>query len=67
MRRRNWRFVICGGTLILAAGAFFLYMETLMPRSNDPAAMMQTVGQCSGIVAGIALALLIFGLIGRKA
>ena len=67
MRRRNWRFIIVGVALIGAAGGFFGYMGTLAPKSNDPAVMMQTVGQVSGLVCGIALAMLLFGLIGKRA
>ena len=67
MRQKNWRFIMTGIVMILGAGGFFLYMGTMMPSSNDPAGMMQEVGQVSGAVAGIALALLIFGVIGKKA
>jgi hypothetical protein len=67
MRRRNWRLIAVGVVLIGAAAGFFAYMGTLAPKSNDPAVMMQTVGQVSGVVCGIALVMLLFGLIGKRA
>jgi hypothetical protein len=67
MRQRNWRLIIVGVALIGAAAGFFFYMGTLAPKSNDPAVMMQTVGQVAGVVCGIALAMLLFGLIGKRA
>jgi hypothetical protein len=45
MRQRNWRFVSVGVAMVVLAVAFFLGMQTIAPRSNDPAAMMQTVGR----------------------
>jgi len=66
MRRKNWRIVIVGTVLLFAAAGFFLYMLTIASRSNDPAAMMQTVGQVAGAVGGLSLAMIIVGLIGKK-
>jgi hypothetical protein len=42
-------------------------MTLMTGRSNDPAAMMQTVGQVSGGLGGLGLVLAIFGVIGRRA
>ena len=42
-------------------------MMGMIPRSNDPAALMSTVGQVSGVVGGISIAMIIVGLIGKKA
>jgi hypothetical protein len=67
MRHENWRLVIVGAVLIFAAAAFFLYMGTVAPKSNDPVAMMQTVGPVSGLVGGLALVMFVVGMIGRKA
>ena len=67
MRRKNWRLVIVGVVLIAASAGFFFYMGTMTPRSNDPVALMQTVGQVSGAVGAIALLMVIFGLIGKRA
>jgi hypothetical protein len=63
MRKRNWRLIIVGVVLLGTAGLFFL----AIPRSNDPAALMSTVGQVSGAVGGISMAMIIVGLIGKKA
>jgi hypothetical protein len=62
----NVRVVATGAVMIVLALGFFFYMETLMPRSNDPAAMMQTVGMVSGGVGGIGLVMIVVGLLRRK-
>lgn len=67
MRQKNWRLVIVGGVLIVLAAGFFLYMMGMAPKSNDPESLMQTVGMVSGGVGGIAIVMMIFGLIGKKA
>lgn len=67
MRRKNWRLVIVGGVLAVLAAGFFLYMMGLAPKSNDPQSLMQTVGMVSGGVGGLAIVMMIFGLIGKKA
>ena len=66
MRRGNWRIVIVGLVLIVLAVAFFLFMLSTASKSNDPAALMQTVGTVSGVVSGISLVMIIIGLIGKK-
>jgi len=66
MRRRNWRLVIVGAVLIITAAGFFAGMLTIAPKSSDPAALMQTVGQVSGVVCGLALVMILFGLLGTK-
>jgi hypothetical protein len=60
MRRKNWRAVIVGGVLLIGAATFFLYMLAIAPTSNDPAALMQTVGTVSGAVGGISVVMIIF-------
>ena len=67
MRRKNWRLVIVGSVLIVLAVGFYFYMLTMAPRSTDPKALMQTVGQVSGVVCGISVAMILIGLIGKKA
>jgi len=67
MRKRNWRLIIVGVGLLGAAGLFFLAMMGMVPKSNAPAALMRTVGQVSGVVGGISIAMIIVGLIGKKA
>jgi hypothetical protein len=66
MRQRNWRLIIVGLVLIVAAAGFFLFMMGMAPKSNDPKTMLETVGQVSGAVAGIAVVMILFGLIGRR-
>ena len=66
MRKTNWRLVITGLALIILAVVFFAGMALMTGRSNDPAAMMQTVGQVSGGVGAIGLVMAIFGVIGRR-
>jgi len=66
MRRKNWRIVIVGLVLIVIALAFFLFMISVASKSNDPVALMQTVGTVVGAVGGISLVMIIIGLIGKR-
>jgi hypothetical protein len=66
MRRKNWRIVVVGIVLILAAPAFFAGMLGAAPGSNDPVALMQTVGQVAGVVGCLGLVLVVVGLVGKK-
>ena len=66
MRRRNWRVVIVGFILAVIAVAFYFYMLSIAPKSNDPVALMKTVGTVTGVVCGLSLAMIIVGLIGKK-
>ena len=66
MRRKNLRLVIVGAVLIVAAVGFFLGMGTIAPKSNNPAGLMETVGQVSGVVGALGLVMMAFGLVGRK-
>ncbi|MGW1419221.1 hypothetical protein ACWAT4_03765 [Bradyrhizobium manausense] len=67
MRRRNWRLIAVGTVLLVLAVLFFLSMRDMTLWSNDPVALMRTVGEVSGVVGGISLVMIAFGLIGRKA
>jgi len=67
MRRRNWRLIAVGTVLLVLAVLFFLSMRDMTLWSNDPVALMRTVGEVSGAVGGISLVMIVFGLIGRKA
>jgi hypothetical protein len=62
----NKRVVATGALMIVIAAGFFLYMMTLAPRSNDPAAMMRTVGQVSGAVGAIGLVMVVYGALTRR-
>ena len=66
MRRKNWRMVVVGVVLIVMALAFYFYMLSIASKSNDPVALMQTVGQVAGVVGGLSIAMIIIGLIGKK-
>jgi len=66
MRLKNLRMVIVRSVLLAAALGFFFYMLSVASKSNDPAALMQTVGQVSGVVGGISVVMIIFGLIGKN-
>jgi len=66
MRRKNWRIVIVGFVFIVIAVAFYFYMLSIASKSNDPVALMQTVGQVAGAVGGLSLVMIIIGLIGKR-
>jgi ammonia channel protein AmtB len=66
MRRTNWRLVVTGVVMILLAFGFFIFMAGMTGRSNDPAALMQTVGSVSGVVGGLGAVMAIVGLIGKR-
>ena len=66
MRHRNIRIVIVGVVLIVIALAFFVFMRSIAATSNDPRALMQTVGTVSGVVTGISVVMIIVGLIGKR-
>jgi len=66
MRRTNWRMAAVGIVLVLAAPVFFISMLGAAPRSNDPVALMQTVGQVAGVVGCLGLVMAIIGLVGKK-
>jgi vacuolar-type H+-ATPase subunit I/STV1 len=66
MRQKNWR-LIAGGLVFMAfAGAFFWVMAGQMARSTDASGMMHEVGQVSGLVGAIGVALLVAGLFGWR-
>ncbi len=63
---KNWRFIITGIVLILLALAFYWFMMVLAPRSTDPVALLQTAGTVSGVACGLATALIVLGLLGKR-
>jgi len=58
--------VVVGVVLIVMALAFYFYMLSIASKSNDPVALMQTVGQVAGVVGGLSFTMIIIGLIGKK-
>ena len=66
MRKKNWRLIAVGTVLLVLAPLFFLAMRDMTPWSNDPVALMRTVGEVSGAVGGLSIVMIVFGLIGRK-
>ena len=66
MRQRNWRLVVVGGVLIGLAIVFYFVMLAMAGQSTDPQALMQIVGQTSGVVIGIGVAAAIIGYMGKK-
>jgi len=66
MRRKNVRVVVVGSVLVVLAIAFFVFFLSIASRSNDPAALMRTVGAVSGVVIGIGIAMIAAGLIGKE-
>ena len=67
MRQVNRRVVITGAALIAAAIGFFLYMASIASSSSDPKALMETVGQVSGVAGAIGALMIAFGIRGKKA
>ncbi|MCL4272541.1 MAG: hypothetical protein QY328_16085 [Anaerolineales bacterium] len=67
MRQRNWRLVITGFIFLALAAGFFLFMTPMARSSTDPVEFMRLIGQVSGVVGGVSVALILFGLIGKKA
>jgi TRAP-type mannitol/chloroaromatic compound transport system permease large subunit len=66
MRQKNQRVVTVGSVLFLAAIAFFLFMLSVASKSTDPVELMRTVGMVSGVVGGLAIAMIVVGLFGKK-
>ena len=67
MRKRNWRLVGFGIFLLILAIGFYFFMANIAPTSLDPVALMKIVGSTSGTVGGLSIAIILIGLIGKKA
>ena len=67
MRDRNWRLVRVGGVMLGFAVVVFVAMLVIAPPSPDNAEMIRQVGQITGAVGGVGVALMIIGLAGKKA
>jgi hypothetical protein len=66
MRQANRRLVIVGAILMAAAIGFFVYMSSVASISNDPKALMETVGEVSGVAGAIGALMIVFGVRSRK-
>ncbi|HJT96805.1 MAG TPA: hypothetical protein VJ696_00680 [Rhodanobacteraceae bacterium] len=66
MRQPNKRVAATGAGLVALAIVFFLYMMSIASKSNDPKALMETVGQVCGVAGAIGLVMIVLGLLGRK-
>jgi hypothetical protein len=66
MRKTKWRLVITGLVMIVLACASFVVMGSVTARSNDPVALMQTVGTVSGCVGALGAVMASFGFVGRR-
>jgi hypothetical protein len=66
MRRKNLRVVIVGSVLIAAAIAFYLFFLSIASKSNDPIALMRTVGTVAGVGVGIGATMIVVGSIGKS-
>lgn len=66
MRQRNWRLVIVGIFLIVLAFVIFLFVPSLGAYSTDPVEFTRLIGQISQVIIGVGVAMIIFGLIGKK-
>jgi hypothetical protein len=51
---------MAGAVLIGLAAVFFFAMGAMAPKSNDPAEMMRTVGDVSGVLAGPGIVMIVF-------
>ena len=66
MRQKNKRVIIVGAVLIALAIGFFLFFLSIAGKSNDPRALMSTVGTVSGVLIGIGTAMIVVGAIGKQ-
>jgi hypothetical protein len=66
MRQPNKRVAVTGAGLVAAAVLFFLYFMSIASKSNDPKALMETVGQVSGVAGAIGIVMIVLGLRGKN-
>ncbi len=67
MREKNWQLIHVGGVLLVFAVVVFVAMLVMFPPSQGTAEMIHRVGQITGAVGGAGVALMMVGLIGKKA
>jgi flagellar motor component MotA len=62
----NTRVVVAGIAMVVLALAFFIGMATIASKSNDPVALMQTVGTVSGVIGTLGMLMAIIGALGNR-
>ena len=66
MRKPNKRVAFTGAGLVAAAIVFFLFFLSIAAKSNDPKALMETVGQVSGVAGAIGIVMIVLGMRGKN-
>jgi len=66
MRQRNWLAIIIGTVLIILAVVLFLGMAALVSQHVALPSDLEKTGAFAGAMAGVALVILVYGLIGKK-
>ena len=66
MRQPNKRVAFTGAGLVAAAIVFFLFFLGIAGKSNDPKALMETVGQVSGVAGAIGIVMIVLGMRGKN-
>jgi hypothetical protein len=61
MRSSNRRVVFAGVSLLVLAVMFFIVMLAMAPRSSNQVELMRIVGTVSGVVGGLAIAMMVIG------
>jgi len=67
MRQKNWPLIIIAVILVVLAVGLFFGISILVSQGTALPSDMEKTGQISGALIGIALVLLVYGLIGKKA
>jgi hypothetical protein len=67
VRQPNKRVAFTGAGLVAAAILFFLFFLSIASKSNDPKALMETVGQVCGVAGAIGVVMIVLGIRGKPA
>lgn len=63
MMSRKSRLIAVGSVMVVGAIAFALFMLSIASQSSDPVELMRIVGQVSGTVIGIGIAVIVTTLV----
>jgi hypothetical protein len=66
MRQKNWPLIITGIVMIVLAVGLFFGMSVLVAQGGALPSDLEKTGGLSGTAIGVALAMLVYGLIGKK-